>query len=360
MTKRKSRAKKVGRPNIFLCIVDCLRHDYVTPAYMPWLSRFGQNHITFENYWGSSHCTDPSITHLLSGRHPDDLKLYSMMFGDKNYSIPEDVLLLANYAQEVGYKTSTITNLQRWYHRGSDFPRDTRRMNKGMVFEAAKTMMQNLREPWFVLLHTDDMHANYTGGTYAAAAKYTDRHLEQVARVAVEHDAAIFITSDHGEGLGQSGPDDHPILQHGFGLWEFLTHLPLVMKLPDMPGSVWRKKPVPELAGHDQLHGMIRNCINGEQPQMVVPEYVFQAGATPKVFHRGVVTRDTRQFVRATGVEAGEVEKFWIGEFSDVEKREVETALSEHCASYGIDYGDVDDEAIVAERLKGLGYFDDE
>ncbi len=353
-------------PNVFLAIVDCLRKDYVVPGHMPWLSRFGQNFLSFENYWGSSHCTDPSITHLLSGRHPDDLRLYSMMYNDKKFTIPEETELLMHKAKAAGYTTATVTNLQRWYHWASDYPKNTRQWPLGMDFRVTMEMMNTLPEPWFVFFHCDTMHMHYAGGSYQAAAKFTDRRLEQVARAAAQKDAAIFITSDHGEGLGQSGPDGHAIDQHGYGLWDFLTHIPLVVKLPDAFPKIWENGPVPELMGHDQLHGMILNCFSGNIPNLLVPKYVFQAGATPSVFHRGVVTRSGKQFVRAIYLseeddegnrEEERREDFWIGKFRKKEKAGIEAALDTHCKLYHGSPEDVGEEAIVMDRLKGLGYF---
>ena len=346
----------MDKPNVLFCVVDCLRKDYVVPKHMAWLSRFGQNHISFENYWGSSHCTDPSITHMLSGKHPDELGLYSMMFEDKSYSIPKDTTLLMHRAKAEGYTVAAVANCQRWYLWGSDYPKDTRDLPRGEDYRIATELAASLPEPWFIFFHSFDMHTYYADGSYAAAAKYTDCRLELVARAAAAKDAAIFIIADHGEGLGESGPDGRVIEQHGYGLWDFLTHLPLLMKLPSSWPHRWKKE-VSALAGHDQLHEMILDCFRGRIPTLRVPEYIFQAGATPDVFHRGVVTSDRRQFVRAT--YPGSVhKKFWIGEFDATERYEIEAAVAAHCTEHGRNYGEVKGDEIVLDRLKGLGYFE--
>ena len=120
--------------NVLLIIVDCLRYDYVTEERMPLLTKWGKEHIWFANHWSTSHCTDPAITHMLSGRHPDSLRLYSMMYEHRDYSIPEGVEMLPQTAKKHGYQTAFITNIGRWYKRGVDHFIDCRLWSGQKIF----------------------------------------------------------------------------------------------------------------------------------------------------------------------------------------------------------------------------------
>ena len=341
--------------NILFVIVDCLRFDRVTPRYMPWLHDWGRAHTVFKNCWSTSHCTDPSITHMLSGKHPDELKLYSMMYGDKKYNIPEDVVMLPEIAVENGFSTGMITNVGRWYKRGVQNFVDCRGWPGTKIFQEARAMVNEAPEPWFITVHTDDCHAKYTGGSYDAACEAVDSYIKGLLYHVDEDDTMVLITADHGEGLGQSGPDGKVIAQHGYGLWDFLTHIPLVVHIPR---SDKHKRICTALAGNCSIHTLMEEAIKGKIPSYTPPFNIFQAGATPSVFHRGVVMPNGNQFVRAT-YKNGTHEKFWIGDgIGDDESVLMEELLARHCKAHGIEYGETIADQIVIDRLKGLGYFE--
>jgi hypothetical protein len=334
--------------NVLLIIVDCLRYDYVTEEKMPWLYKWGQEHTWFANHWATSHCTDPCITHMLSGYHPDELRLYSMMYNDANYSIPDEVEMLSQTAKRHGFTTCTISNLGRWYRWGVDHYIDCRNWPGQKIFNEAIAQVANLPEPWFMIVHTDDMHTNYTGGSYQNAAVAVNLYIRSLVEAVDEDNTWILITSDHGEGLGEKG-----IKQHGFGLWDFLTHVPLLTNF--YKGVEWDK-----LTDHGSTFGFLNwFALGGDDftPPVVELPMVLQAGATPRYFHRGVVWPDGRQFIRETSKNE-EVALYFEGEFTDEEKWKIEGQLIDHCTDLGIRYGNLDMDAEVIERLKGLGYFD--
>lgn len=340
--------------NVLLVVVDALRYDRVSPKYMPWLHAWGEKHTIFTNCHSTSHCTDPSVTHMLSGRHPDELKLYSMMYDDKAYTIPEDVEMLAQTAQKNGFSTGCITNLGRWYERGMQHFVDCRHWEGMKIFHKAQEMVGSLPEPWFLVVHTDDCHTRYTGGSYDAACEAVDSYLKGLMYHVDEDNTTVLITADHGEGLGQSGPDGHAIKQHAHGLWDFLTHIPLVGNFPLFMEVT--KSIVSDLADNGSMYWMMRSILELKPPTYIVPENVFQAGANPDVFHRGIVAPNGNQFVRAT-YKDGSHKLFWIGE-CNAEDTEMEDFLAAHCKKHGIDYGETIGERIVIDRLKGLGYFE--
>lgn len=332
--------------NVLLIIVDCLRYDHVTEELMPHLYKWGKEHTWFNNYWSTSHCTDPAITHMLSGKHPDELGLYSMMYEHKDYSIPENVQMLSQLAKENGYATGFITNIGRWYKRGVDHFVDCRRWEGKQIFAEGVSQVLSLKEPWFLIVHTDDCHTNYTGGSYDAACRAVDGYIQQLLTV-VPKDTYILVTSDHGEGLGDRG-----IQQHGFGLWDFLTHVPLLTNAPhDLECNF--------LCDPDFIYKLIKGTITGEPQEYEVPIYVFQAGDTPpNIRHRGVVREDGAQLIierRGNDRKLYKIVGSSVVHDSDFEL--MAFWLSNHLSRYGIDLYENEPEEEVLERLRGLGYF---
>lgn len=328
--------------NVLLIIVDCLRYDHVTEERMPFLYRWGKEHTWFTNYWSTSHCTDPVITHMLSGKHPDELQLYSMMFEHRGYSIPEDVQMLPQVAKEHGYETAFVTNIGRWYKRGVDRFVDCRRWAGKQIFAEGASQVMSLTEPWFVIVHTDDCHTAYTGGSYDAACRAVDGYIRQLFSV-IPEDTYILITADHGEGLGDMG-----IQQHGFGLWDFLTHVPLLT-------NAFHNQELHLLCDPGLVYNTIKGTLVDKAQPYEWPAYVFQAGDTPpNIRHRGVVAECGIQFIRKV---RGEIVDFHrVGPGTENDFGRMELALAEHLRKYGIEYDDEAPTGEVLRRLRGLGY----
>lgn len=337
------------KKSILLCIIDCLRFDRVCKEKMPFLTGFAKRNTFFTNYWSSSHCTDPSITHMLTGKHPDELRLYSMMYGSK-WDLPKDVEMISQTALRSGYHTGFITNLGRWYRRGVESFVDCRGWPGKRIFQCAKEQVVATKKPWLLIVHTDDMHTRYTGGSYDAAARAVDNYLRDLFTVVDMENTVVIVTSDHGEGLGQAGPDGKAIDQHGYGLWDFLTHVPLITNFGE--GTQF-------LVDNQSIYDALYQVVQGgsENLYIVHRDYVFQAGATPKVFHRGVVMVDQTQFIRET--MQNKFRYYCVGKLTDSDKRHMEKALQRHCKSHDIKYRMVTDEEFsVFKRLKGLGYWE--
>jgi len=341
-----------GSKNILLCIIDCLRYDYAEdPEKMPFLASWGTH---FHNHFSTSHCTDPAVSHLLFGKHPDELKLYSMMYGDKAYNIDPDVQPIMRFARDNDYWTSIITNLGRWYHRGVLMPYNSRGWSSEQIFKKAYETIHHFADAWLMVVHTDAMHTVYEGGSYDAAAAITDECIEQLVKTCVGANTLCIITSDHGEGLGQAGPDGVPIEQHGYGLWDFITHVPFITNAELVQADPkWVTDP-------GRIYDLMRDAVLGMNGLHFEPGHeVYQAGATPKVFHRGVVDGN-RHFIRATTKDGHEYHRvgYYDHETDDEVWVAMELSLAEHCASHSIEYGEMDFyEQEIVERLKGLGYW---
>ncbi|OGC94065.1 MAG: hypothetical protein A2W25_11830 [candidate division Zixibacteria bacterium RBG_16_53_22] len=352
--------------NVLIIIIDCLRYDRVSPQYMPWLYEFGQQNTWFSNYWSTSHCTDPSITSLLNGRWPDELKLYSMMFESYDYSIPLGVEMLPQTAKKHGYETGTLSNLGRWYTWGVDRYVNTRGWHGSDIFKYADSIMSVMKQPWLMIVHDDSCHTNYRGGSYDQACREVDSDLEWLIGRVLKHqqwtdNTFVIVTADHGEGLGERGID-----QHGRGLWPFLTHVPLIIRQPRVAKALSVYDGIVQPVN---MHGFMVNCMSiapeAWPPGMNVDKngYAHMVGRDPKVWNRGV-TNGKHMVIKRQEV-GGPTTMFYLDIASDQllepddRYYEMWHYAQEHAAQFGIDAGnDSLDDEILEARLKGLGYFD--
>lgn len=349
--------------NVLLVIVDCLRYDRVSAQYMPKLHEWGKRHVCCTNYWVTSHCTDPSITHLLSGKHPDELGLYSMMYDDSSYTIPDTVQMLPQFAASRGYATAFLTNLGRWYRRGVRHYVDVRGWHVRPVMERAKEMVRILPQPWLIIVHTDAMHTNYLGGSYDAAAALVDEHLAALLEAIDEETTMVIVTADHGEGLNQKSVSGAEVEQHGYCLDEFITHVPL---LAHFPYDLFYDKDPAEMGDlfdngsvYDLSYHVLQDDVAGRfWPYFTPKPRIYQAGATPDLFHRGVVFRDASQYITEHDLVDGTLKAYYVARGPSPSDFELADGyLKEHLERCGVDYTTFDEQQ-VADRLKALGYFD--
>lgn len=346
--------------NILLVVVDCMRQDYAysrdkMPAFYEWL----RDKFIFKNHWATSHCTDPCMTHMLTGKHPDELGLYSMMYEDKNYDIPTTVDMLSYAAARCGFTVGMLTNLGRWYQRGVGQYVDTSGWNGHDIVLEAGRLMQTMQQPWFITVHLADMHKPYKDGSYMDAAKYESAMLKSLLETAPLYgDVNMLVTADHGEALGE-----HDIVGHGYGLWDCITHIPMVIADGERRGSTNL------LTDSGTVNLFLRQWMMGEKVQ--VPRnktYVYQVGFTtmkdePRgALHFGVVYKDKSQYILQ--VTGDQQLTFCVPNVDAVIGKEpdaLEVIKKEHRA-YGHSIDDLKDSLPdeVMERLTGLGYFDQE
>jgi membrane-anchored protein YejM (alkaline phosphatase superfamily) len=105
----------------------------------------------------------------------------------------------------------------------------------------------NVKDRFFAWFHFIDPHDKYeahagigpyghTGrDLYDAEVTFTDQHigklLDFVAAAPWGARTAVVVSADHGEAFGE-----HQIYRHGFELWDVLTHVPLMVRLPGVAG----------------------------------------------------------------------------------------------------------------------------
>jgi tetratricopeptide (TPR) repeat protein len=127
---------------------------------------------------------------------------------------------------------------------GGEIPRN-RRSGETTAAIAASWIEKKARQKFLFLLHIYEPHAPYAppepyrsqyGATYdgevATADAIVGQFLDTLKKLGVYDRAVVFVLSDHGEGLGDHGEE-----QHGILLYREAIHVPLLVKLPGNSGA---------------------------------------------------------------------------------------------------------------------------
>ncbi|MCA9537952.1 MAG: sulfatase-like hydrolase/transferase [Myxococcales bacterium] len=251
--------------NLLLITVDALRADHMgacgyprptTPA----LDRLAEESALFCRAYSPSAKTPTALPALFAGRYPSEL----LRDGEHFATYAEGNVFLAEVLADAGYRTAGFPS--HWYFD----PRyglaqgfavwqpyfvEPGRMEKVATAETVVTAaVEHFREtdadaarPWFVWLHLLDPHKDYIEhldvpgfgdepiDRYDHEIRYVDTWvawlLETLARRADWARTVIVFTADHGEAFGE-----HGYRFHGFGLHEDQIRVPLIIRVPGLPG----------------------------------------------------------------------------------------------------------------------------
>ena len=249
---------------VVLISIDTLRADRL-PAYgyqgvqTPYLDRFRQEAWLFENPYSPCPMTLPGHASMLSGQLPPENGVRNNVGftfnGEAHPSIP--VLL-----KKSGYATGAAVSsyVMRFetglgalfdYYEDSTDPTPGiaavhyRRSGDKTAAFAKEWIAKHVSEPFFFLFHIYEPHIPYNppepfrsryGVTYDAEVATSDAivgaFLEDLKRLGVYDRAVVIVTSDHGEGLGDHGEEQHSIL-----LYREALHVPLLLRLPGAFGA---------------------------------------------------------------------------------------------------------------------------
>lgn len=269
-------------PNVLLILIDTLRADRLgaygsTKGLTPALDRFAAEALVFEQCWSASSWTLPSVATIFTSAHGGE---HLAWLDDRRLGRGLDTL--AEVLRRTGRHTAAFTDgayLSPFFGLDRGFSRyDARGGGVERVVERAREYLAALDgEPWFVLLHTYEVHAPYEpppAASEAVATRYpgallgrtaephrfysltedgtpiaadTARALEELydeevrvmdrvigafleelrAAGALDH-ALVCLTADHGEEFGE-----HGLLGHGDTLYREQLHVPLLLRFPD-------------------------------------------------------------------------------------------------------------------------------
>jgi choline-sulfatase len=249
-----------GRPPagpIVFVSIDTLRADHL-PAYgyrqvrTPGIDALAADGVVFERAYAHAPQTLPSHASILSGLLPFETGVRDNV----GFTIKSDVRLLPQMLKERGYATggvvsSFVLRAETGIDRGFDFfdGRMPEAAPDQPIGEIERRGDQSLKiaEQWlaaqtsprlFLFFHIYEPHKPYApparfaeyapyDGEIAAADEIVGRLFDTLKARGWYDGATIVLFSDHGEGLG-----DHGEQEHGLFLYDATIRVPLIVKLP--------------------------------------------------------------------------------------------------------------------------------
>jgi len=248
-----------GAPVVIVSI-DTLRADHL-PAYgyakveTPNLDRLRKDAILFEHAYSHAPLTLPAHVSLLTGLLPFEHGVRDNL----GYRLDAAAHpTLATLLKAKGYATGAAvsayvlrggTGLGTAFDfyddrivspAGSDALGRVQRSGFETAAIAARWLEGAKDKPAFLFFHVYEPHAPYDppepfktryplayDGEIAAADAAVGTLLDAMRRAGIYDRALVIVLSDHGEGLGEHGEDEHGIL-----LYRWALHVPLFLKLP--------------------------------------------------------------------------------------------------------------------------------
>lgn len=256
----------VDRPNVLLITLDTTRADHL-PLYgyngvqTPHLNELGQKGVVFDQCATTVPLTLPAHCSILTGYYPP----YHGVRVNGNNALADAQFTAAEIFSAAGYKTAAFIAAfvldGRWgLKQGFDYYDDhfdlkkykqldlgtVQRPGNEVVDSALKWLEENREQPFFAWVHLYDPHLPYEPPEpYFSQYKYYppvslyDGEIafmdEQIGRLhswlksqGLDRKTVIILVGDHGEGLG-----DHGELAHGYFIYDYAVHVPLIVTSPN-------------------------------------------------------------------------------------------------------------------------------
>jgi choline-sulfatase len=246
---------------IIIISIDTLRSDHL-PAYgytkveTPAIDRFRADSILFEHAY--SHCPLTLVSHasVFTGLLPADHGIRDNL----GYDLNPKAKTLAELLKSKGYATggavsAIVLRGETGIKRGFDFWQDDIDLDPAFLSigraqrpgEATRALAQKWigehdrgSQPFFFFFHIYEPHTPYEppepfrsrytnsyDGEVATADDIVGKFLDYLRAEGVYDRATILLMSDHGEGLGDHGEDEHGVL-----LYRETLQVALMLKLP--------------------------------------------------------------------------------------------------------------------------------
>ena len=221
----------------------------------PHLDRFAKDAIVFENAYTHVPLTLPAHVSILTGLLPFEHGVRDNLgyrFEAKSHPTLQGLLKSQGYATGAAV-SAYVLRAGTGIGDGFDFyddkmvvPFGTDALGRvqrpgGETAAIASRWLEGVKgQPFFLFFHTYEPHAPYEppepfksryalayDGEIAAADAVVGGLLDELRRLGLYDRALVIVLSDHGEGLGEHGEDEHGIL-----LYRWALHVPLLVKLP--------------------------------------------------------------------------------------------------------------------------------
>jgi tetratricopeptide (TPR) repeat protein len=242
---------------IILISIDTLRADHLPPygythVKTPAIAALAADGVVFERAYSHSPQTLPAHAALLSGKLPSE----NGVRVDEGAAVKPGERLLAQMLRDRGYATagvvsSALLGKDTGIGQGFEFFDRPSLAGAGSSFGVAGSHgsrdgaeSEKIAERWlashstraFMFLHLDEPHAPYAPpdsfaefAAYDGEIAYADEIVGRLVKYLKSHQlydrSTIVLLSDHGEGLGEHGEDEH-----GLFVNQEAIHVPLIIK----------------------------------------------------------------------------------------------------------------------------------
>jgi arylsulfatase A-like enzyme len=247
-----------GPFNVILISFDTLRRDYLhvhghPKELSPNLDKLAAGGVLFSEAVVNCGWTLPQHITLLTGLYP--IK-HGLIYLSRPCRLAEKFRTLAEIFQENGYLTFGFGNQngygggwQYGFYRGmrsysNIFPYNN--MMEKAVVPVSWSMEMAGETPFFIYIHTNDTHEPFAASEpfgsqwgssyqnrYEGEVTYVDHYfgliLDKLKELGLEEKTLIVATSDHGSEF-----HEHGFLEKKLNLYEEISQIPLIMKLPDV------------------------------------------------------------------------------------------------------------------------------
>jgi len=272
---RYARASAPVSGPIIVLSIDTLRADHL-PAYgykkvkTPAIDALAADGVVFERAYSHAPQTLPAHASLLSGRLPFETGVRDNV----GFTVKSSERMLPQMLRDRGFTTGGVVSAyvlrkETGISRGFDFfddemPPSSPELSIGQV-QRDGAQSVGIAERWldsigtsraFLFLHLYEPHKPYTPperfaeyAPYDGEIAYTDELVGRLVRYLKSHQlydrSTIILLSDHGEGLG-----DHGEQEHGLFVYDEAIHVPLIIKQESNVGAGRR---VADLVQHVDL-----------------------------------------------------------------------------------------------------------
>ncbi|HJR61100.1 MAG TPA: sulfatase-like hydrolase/transferase [Vicinamibacterales bacterium] len=254
---RRSAVPAPGSGPIILISIDTLRADRL-PAYgytgtrTPAIDRLAGDGVLFEQAYSHSPQTLPAHTSMLTGKLPFEHGVRDNI----GFSVKPGERVLQQALRDRGYVTGAFVSAhvlrhevglaQGFDHYDDELPPASPSKPLGQVqragldtWRAAERWLTARTSPrFFLFFHIYEPHRPYSPPSHLTASNPYDgevEHADEIVGALLEHltrtdlydRSTIVLLSDHGEGLGDHGEDEH-----GIFLYRETIRVPLIVKLP--------------------------------------------------------------------------------------------------------------------------------
>jgi arylsulfatase A-like enzyme/Tfp pilus assembly protein PilF len=285
---RYARASAPVSGPIIVISIDTLRADHL-PAYgytkvrTPTIDALAQDGVVFERAYSHAPQTLPAHASILSGQLPFETGVRDNV----GFTVKNGERLLPQMLRERGFTTGGVVSAyvlrkETGISQGFDFfdgemPPSSPELSIGQV-QRDGGESEAIAEHWlgsigtsraFLFLHLYEPHKPYTPparfagyAPYDGEIAYSDEIVGRLVRYLKAHQlydrSTIVLLSDHGEGLG-----DHGEQEHGLFVYDEAIHVPLIVK---QEGNAGAGRRVADLVQHIDLVPTILNLVKAPAP----------------------------------------------------------------------------------------------